>query len=577
MPRLGSMNGILSRLRFSVFSRPIFSSSLSSPSTSPSLPRRAVATAAGSRDDLFNYTSGRWVYNEALRLKERKVVFDADELRRLAAESVGQSLTDVCDLSKLAEGSLNRTFVITLRDGRQILARIPYPAFVPSIYAVASEVATTEYLRSCGIPAPEIYGYSADSDNPAGAPYIFTDFVKGSKLSEVLPSLSNQENNSVFRQLVELESRMMSLSFPAGGSLYFANDLEKVAPGQGVPLKDKRFCVGPDTSLSLWFGRRRLLDVDRGPYQDGRAALEAGANKEIAYLRKFGQPLLPMRRERRRSYKYQPQSPWLHVENLEQFLSITPSLVPRDPALSRFSIRHPDLRPDNILVSRSPGSGCKIVGLSDWKHASILPMFLLAGVPRALHVFGDIIPEPMAPPSLPDDFDKLSEPQQAREKRLYILALVHYHYVTNTKEYNQPHFAALTDPLHALRRRLFQYGGAPWEGESADLKMALIEASKRWDEFTAGRVACPLEFDADDLHDMAALGKDLDSETRGFEMIQSMGGVGEEGWVPFEDYNFSASFLKEIKQGAIETAQSAEDREDIVHWPWDDMDEVVYT
>ncbi|KAJ2913697.1 hypothetical protein MD484_g6715, partial [Candolleomyces efflorescens] len=370
-------------------------------------------------------------------------------------------------MSKLAEGCFNRTFVITLRDGRQILAQIPYPAFVPRNYAVTSEVATIEYLRSRGIPAPEIYGYSADLDNAAGTPYIFMEFVQGSQLGEVMFGLSNQEVVSVLRQLAELESRMMSLSFPAGGSLYFANDLEKIAPGRA-------------------------------------------------------------------------------------------------------------LQPSNILVSRSPDSGWKIVGLSEWTHTSILPMFLLAGVPRCLHIFGGVVPEPVEPPSLPDDFDTLSEPQQAREKRTYAFGLVHYNYVTSTKECNQPHYAALTDPLYALRGRLFQYAGAPWEGESADLKVALIEATKRWEEFTGGGVACPLEFDAEDLRETAALDKDLDSEDRGFAMIQSMGGVGEDGLVLNEDYEFSVSFLREIKEGAIESAQSAEDRECVGHWPWDDMDEAMY-
>ena len=168
-------------------------------------------------------------------------------------------------LSKLAEGGFNRTFIITLRDGQQMIARIPYPMTVPKYYAIASEVATIEYLRSSGLPAPEIYGYSPDSDNAAGTAYIMMELVQGSKLSEVWPSLDDQKVISVIRQLTQLESRMMSLSFPAGGSLYFTKDLEKVAPGLGIPLDDKRFCVGPDVRLPLWYGRRAKLAVDRGP------------------------------------------------------------------------------------------------------------------------------------------------------------------------------------------------------------------------------------------------------------------------------------------------------------------------
>ncbi|KAF8189311.1 kinase-like domain-containing protein [Pholiota molesta] len=323
MLRLGSASVVLNRLKVPVSPRPFLSSFPSSAfTTTCSLPRRALSTMAVSQDNLFDYTSGRWVYNDALRHKERKVAFDVEGLQRLAAESVDQNLTDVVSLTKLAEGGFNRTFVIALRGGRQVVARVPYPV-TANYYAVASEVATIEYMRSCGIPAPEIYGYSAESNNPAGTPYILMEFVQGSKLSEVWPSLGDQEVISVVRQLTQLESRMMSVPFPAGGSLYFTKDLEKVAPGLGVPLEDMRFCVGPDTKLALWYGRRTELDVYRGPYQSAEAALAAAAHKEIAYLKHFGQPLLPMRRERRPGYKYQLQSPSYHVENLERYLSIS--------------------------------------------------------------------------------------------------------------------------------------------------------------------------------------------------------------------------------------------------------------
>ena len=120
-----------------------------------------------------------------------------DGLCRLAAESVNQSPDDVVSLSKLAEGGFNRTFIITLRDGRQMIARIPYPITVPKYYTVASEVATIEYLRSSGLPAPEIYGYSPDSDNVAGSAHILMEFVQDSELSEVWPGLDDQKVISV--------------------------------------------------------------------------------------------------------------------------------------------------------------------------------------------------------------------------------------------------------------------------------------------------------------------------------------------------------------------------------------------
>lgn len=70
---------------------------------------------------------------------------------------------------------------------------------------------------------------------------------------------------AVVRQLTQLESVMMSLSFLAGESLYFTKDLEKVATGLGILLEDDRFCIGPDTRLPLWYGRSSKLDVDWEP------------------------------------------------------------------------------------------------------------------------------------------------------------------------------------------------------------------------------------------------------------------------------------------------------------------------
>jgi len=74
---------------------------------------------------------------------------------------------------------------------------------VPRYHTVASEAATIEYLRSHGLPVPEIYGYSPDSNNAVGTAYIMMEFVHGSKLTDVWPSLEHQEVISVVRQLTQ--------------------------------------------------------------------------------------------------------------------------------------------------------------------------------------------------------------------------------------------------------------------------------------------------------------------------------------------------------------------------------------
>lgn len=203
--------------------------------------------------------------NNDLRLAERRREFDVDELCRLAAQSVGRTSKDIRTIVKLAEGGFNRTFLITMHDGFELVARIPYPVTVPKFFAIASEVATMRILRISGLPVPEVYDYSPSPDNAAKTEYIFMEFMKGTNLSDVWQELEEPQISSVLRQLVQLESRMMSIPFPVGGSLYYTKDLEKATGRTGIALDDDRFCIGPDARVRMWYGRRSQLDVNRGP------------------------------------------------------------------------------------------------------------------------------------------------------------------------------------------------------------------------------------------------------------------------------------------------------------------------
>ena len=125
--------------------------------------------------------------------------------------------------------------------------------------------------------------------------------------------------------------------------------------------------------------------------ESAEAVLVGEARKELAYLEMFGQPFLPFRRERRQGYQYRDYSPSDHVENLNSYLLIASSLVPRDPTLSHFRIRHPDLQESNTIVSKSPDFNWQVIDQLDSQHASILPSFLLSGVPDRLQNYDDPI------------------------------------------------------------------------------------------------------------------------------------------------------------------------------------------
>ena len=150
-----------------------------------------------------------------------------------------------------------------------MVARIPYLTTEPRHLLVASEVATMDYLRSHGIPIQKIYGYSATSDNPAGTEYIFMEVSAGTNLGDIWYELGEKARTTVVRRLVELETRILSLGFPASGSIYYSGDLDASLDRVEIDVdtfsSKGPFCIGPDTTLALWFGNRLSLDVFRGP------------------------------------------------------------------------------------------------------------------------------------------------------------------------------------------------------------------------------------------------------------------------------------------------------------------------
>lgn len=298
----------------------------------------------------------------------------------------------------------------------------------------------------------------------------------------------------------------------------------------------------------------------------------------MAYLRQFGQPLLPFQRIRRNHYQYKEQPPSDHIDNLQRYLRIAPSLVPEDPSLSHFRIRHPDFQESNIIVSRSSDSGLQVVNVLDWQHASILPAFLLAGMHQRLQNYDDRVSQSMTRPSLPENFDDLDEAAQSYAKELHRRRLVHYHYVKSTKECNEVHRAALADPMGVLRRRLFEHAGDPWEGETIALKVDLIEATKSWETLTEGGAPCPVAFDDEDVRDTMELDAALRDADEILQGGQNVIGFGPEGWVPKDHYEMAMARSKKLKERALAQVRSAEERAEIeAHWPFDDMDEEKYT
>lgn len=307
--------------------------------------------------------------------------------------------------------------------------------------------------------------------------------------------------------------------------------------------------------------------------------MEAGARKEIAYLTRYGRPLHPFQRIRRELVNYQEQSHLDHLENLKKYLLIASDLVPPiTNGAIRPSIRHTDLQPNNIFVSKN----LEITGLIDWQHCSILPLFLQAGIPRSLQNYGDEVSESLTEPRLPHDFDVENETEQMRQVLLLRKRQLHYTYVKETLRLNQVHGEVLSDGLCILRRKLFRHASEPWEGDCLSLKADLVELTKQWSSLTLSATGethhkCPIEFSEKEVLESLCLTGATDALDSQFQECLEMVGVGSEGWVPAEQYDNARQRECQLRGDTLNEAESEEERSQIRdHWIFDDFDETVY-
>jgi hypothetical protein len=85
-------------------------------------------------------------------------------LRHVSIQSKDVSnMGRVSKMDLCAEGDFNRVYLLTMDDGFEVIVKIPYSIALPKYYATATEVATLAFLRSKGIPVPQVYGWSSRS------------------------------------------------------------------------------------------------------------------------------------------------------------------------------------------------------------------------------------------------------------------------------------------------------------------------------------------------------------------------------------------------------------------------------
>ncbi|KAK2760891.1 hypothetical protein FQN54_002131 [Arachnomyces sp. PD_36] len=489
------------------------------------------------RNPLFNYSSGRWLWDEANQLRRRYQPFDIEQLKQTAAKSVNAK--SCISMTKLSEGSYNKAFSLIMDNGVQVVARIPNP-YLPQRVSTASEVATLDFLRNeLEIPVPQVFAWSSDKDQPVGAEYIIMEKAPGQELWKSWPSMDVSEKVDVVSQLAKIQAKVCSVDFKYYGSLYYRGTDDH----QHIPGVPSRFCIGPSSAIQFWEADRTAIDKYRGPWSSPLSYAEDVANREINWIGRYAKPRDPSDPLRQSTSQ---ESPDCHIQLLDKYLKVLPHVIPRDRNLYRSTIWHTDLHSGNIFVEQN-----KIVSIIDWQGCTSLPLFLNCKMPKFLKF--------NAPPlfDLPPAANLTTEEKRETLTR-YQLTQLQTFYISKFKSLDSSILQALSYPHAIIRQQLIDFAGSTWEDEGLFfLREMMHQVWRDWSEITdqSGQ-KCPIEFESDELSSHVAEGKVWDDYKALFDSL----GIPLDGWVHPEDFRPKAETMRKL---VTEILDSVDDREDV--------------
>ncbi|OAT01984.1 uncharacterized protein BDCG_17325 [Blastomyces dermatitidis ER-3] len=348
--------------------------------------------------DLFQFTRGRFVYEETDQLKQRYIQFDLKQLGEIAAQAVGAARC--VKIEKCPDGLYNKAYILTMD--------------------TASEVATMDFMRNVlQTPAPQVYAWNfrVDRSNPVGAEYIVMERVQGIRLARVWDSLQLQDWIKICLQIFKYRKKKWTAAkFSQFGSLYYCQDIESAAPGTqlyvdeaGYSVDSSQFTVGPAVGREWVDDGRWNLRGDRGPWRSILDLRSAIGFREATAVRTSQQT--PKQLVMFYGPGVHQPSAAKKLAAIESYSQIVRVLLPKEPAFTTGHLWHNDPHLENIYVN--PSNPREILGIIDWQSVQIMPLFDHCLDPDFIGYKGPDVGDDLEPPIIPKYVDDLDPPDRA--------------------------------------------------------------------------------------------------------------------------------------------------------------------
>ncbi|EGC46751.1 phosphotransferase enzyme family protein [Histoplasma capsulatum var. duboisii H88] len=474
--------------------------------------------------EFFKFTRGRFIVDEAENLRKREIRFDLNKLTRVAANSVGAARCVA--VKKHPDGMFNKAFLMSMDDGREVIAKVPNPnAGVPH-YTTASEVATMDFARkTLDTPVPRVYAWNSQAKtHPVGAEFIIMDKVEGVPLSQVWSSMKLPQKLQVLLAITRLQKQWLSVSFSHYGSLYYAGDVQPPAGNHyikdGEVVSDSEFVIGPATGRDWCDAGRSILDVDKGPWVSLTQHLQAVGMREAMAVQCLKPP-------KQIALFCGPKLYRPNMGNksaaLDCYRQVVDALIPKDTAITRPCLWHDDLHDDNVFVD--PHNPAKITERS-----------------AAVHEY-----------TTQNVFIGWRKLMQAKNPELY-----------RTVDFRK----TAAYGLIFLAHRMFEYGEAHFRSLLADLKGT-------WAELPAVTSDIPFPFNFSEA-DYERIKVDCDGAVAGTELVseakERLGDLWpDKGFIERERYRDCKIALDKVKDLILEQLAETDDEraEYERYWPFD--------
>ena len=114
-----------------------------------SIKKTMLIITDGDKESFYRYTYGQRLWDEQAQLSSRYFQFNVAELAQIDARSIGAS--SCVEIKKVPEGNFNKTFLLIMNDGNEVIAKIPNPNAGRPHFTTASEVATMDFIRNSSL------------------------------------------------------------------------------------------------------------------------------------------------------------------------------------------------------------------------------------------------------------------------------------------------------------------------------------------------------------------------------------------------------------------------------------------